>query len=256
MQLDIDRIIRETFIARAEYLPLVDSTNNRAAELAADGALPLLVAADQQTAGRGRGSNRWWTGSGALAFSLVLEGKDIGAENKPSPLVALAVGTAVAETMLPLLPDHKVGIHWPNDVYADGRKLAGILIEALANRRHIIGIGVNVNNTLADAPPELQCKAATLRDLTNRLHDPTEILIALLDRLEQEFVRLRQSPESVAAGANMLCLQCGSMLTLERSDRVVVGRCGGIAPDGALILETSEGTELVYSGTLLEQSQQ
>ncbi len=255
MSLDINRILHETFVARTEYLPVVDSTNNRAAQLAAEGALPLLVVADQQTAGRGRGSNRWWTGSGALAFSLALDGKDVGAVKKPSPLVALAVGVAVVKTVTPLLPGRNVGIHWPNDVYADERKLAGILIEVFADRRHVIGIGLNVNNSLADAPPELQSKAATMRDLTNQQYDPTEILIALLCHLEREFVKLQQDSEAVAAGANMVCLQCGKMLMQERAGRVIAGRCRGIAADGALILDTPEGEELIYSGTLLEHSQ-
>ena len=67
MPLDIDRILRETFVARAEYHPSLGSTNDRAAERAAQdgGELPLLVAAERQTAGRGRAANRWWTGPGA-----------------------------------------------------------------------------------------------------------------------------------------------------------------------------------------------
>ena len=78
---------------------------------------------------------------------------------------------------------HQVGIHWPNDVHvrisqpqgeADDRKLAGILVEVLPDRRHVIGIGLNVNNTLADAPAELRDTAATLRDLSGREHDRTE----------------------------------------------------------------------------------
>ena len=73
-----------------------------------------------------------------------------------APLVALAAAVAVAETLAPLLPDHQVGLHWPNDVLAGRQKLAGILIEVLAGGRHMVGIGVNTNNTLADAPLELR----------------------------------------------------------------------------------------------------
>jgi len=256
MSLDLDRILRETFLARAEYLPVVDSTNNRAAELTAQGPLPLLVVADQQTAGRGRGSNRWWTGAGALVFSVAVEGKEVGAHAKPSPLVALAVGKAVADTVAPLLPKHSVGIHWPNDVYVAERKLTGILIEVLPKQRHVIGIGVNVNNTMDDAPPELHSKVTTMRDLTHQQYDLTDILVALLCHLKHQFLQLQTKPEAVAAAANMVCLQCGKMLTQQRAGRVIAGRCRGIAPDGALILDTSEGAELIYSGTLLEQSQQ
>ena len=54
------------------------------------------------------------------------------ARSRPSPLVSLAAGVAVVEAMAPLLPGHEIGIHWPNDVMVEGRKLAGILIEVLA----------------------------------------------------------------------------------------------------------------------------
>ena len=167
MQFDIDRILRETFVARAEYHPSIGSTNDRAAECAAQsaGELPLLVLADQQTAGRGRGANRWWTGPGALAFSLLLDGRTVAVGGNRSPLVALAAAVAVVDAVAPLLPEHPLGIHWPNDVMVGRRKLAGILIEVLPDGRHVVGIGLNTNNTLADAPAELQSRAVTLRDL-------------------------------------------------------------------------------------------
>ena len=86
------------------------------------GELPLLVVADRQTAGRGRGANRWWTGPGALAFSLLVDGRTVGADRSRSPLVALAAAVAVVDTVAPLLPAHQVGIHWPNDVLVAERK--------------------------------------------------------------------------------------------------------------------------------------
>ena len=252
MQLDIDRIVRTTFVARAEYEPTVGSTNDRAAECAARdaGELPLLVAADRQTAGRGRGAKRWWTGPGALAFSLLVDGQTVGADRGRSPLVALAAAVAVVDTVAPLLPDCRVGIHWPNDVMVAERKLAGILIEVLPNRRHVVGIGLNTNNTLADAPAELHVTAATLRDLSRRQYDQTEILVDLLGRLEREFLRLCREPQSVAARANTLCLQRGRMLSLQWANRTIAGRCQGIAADGAILLETPAGTEPFYSGIL------
>ena len=72
--MDINRILRETFVVEAEHREELGSTNDRALERAKQGAthLPLLVIADRQTAGRGRGGNRWWTGPGSLAFSLLL----------------------------------------------------------------------------------------------------------------------------------------------------------------------------------------
>jgi BirA family biotin operon repressor/biotin-[acetyl-CoA-carboxylase] ligase len=250
MPLDIDRILQQTFVARAEYHPSLGSTNDRAAEPAARdaGELPLLVVADRQTAGRGRAAKRWWTGPGALTFSLLVEGRTVGAHEGRSPLVALAVATAVVDAVAPLLPAQALGIHWPNDVFVAGRKLAGILIEVLPDRQHVIGIGLNTNNSLTDAPAELQATAATLRDLGQRTYDQTDILVELLKRLENEFRCLCHEPQSVAARADALCLQRGQMVTLQGKDRTIAGRCRGVAADGAILIETPAGTEAFFWG--------
>ena len=252
MPLDIDRVLSETFVARAEYLPTVGSTNDYAAECAAreDGELPLLVVTDCQTAGRGRGANRWWAGPGALTFSLLMDPRQIGGERGPTPLAALAVAVAVVETVGPRLPDCRVGLHWPNDVMAGGRKLAGILIEALPDRRHIVGIGVNANNTLVDAPEELRARVGTLRDLGGCECDQTAVLVELLQRLQRAFERLSGRPEQIARQADAMCLQRGSEWVVRQGDVMTRGVCCGIADDGALRMETHDGERLCYSGTL------
>ncbi len=129
--IDVVRILRETFVARAEHHPTLGSTNDQAARCAARGVkeLPLLIVADEQTAGRGRGAKRWWTGRGALAVSLLVEAETVAAERLRSPLAALAVAAAVADTVAPLLPNHRVGINWPNDVMCE-EKVSGTVSSA------------------------------------------------------------------------------------------------------------------------------
>jgi BirA family transcriptional regulator, biotin operon repressor / biotin---[acetyl-CoA-carboxylase] ligase len=265
--LDTDRLLRETFVAQVEHCPVLDSTNDRAKQYAAGrpGLLPLLIVADRQTAGRGRGSNRWWTGTGGLACSILLDPrreKDRRGEEEtlptrspllpfsPSPLVSLAAGLAVVRTVAPLLSQETLGIHWPNDVFAAGRKLAGILIEVVPGGLYVIGIGLNTNNTIQDAPQHVRQRAVTLRDLTGREHDHTEILCALLGHLETLLRQLGTTPEAIGAEADRLCLQRGQTLTLEWGRRTACGLCLGIAPDGALILDTPEGRRTFYSGVL------
>lgn len=247
---DLERILRETFLARAEFLECVDSTNNRAAQAATDGGLlPFLIAARRQSAGRGRGLHRWWTGPGALAFSLALAPETMGVDRRRTPMASLAVGVAVVEAVASWLPIGAVGLRWPNDVLASDRKLCGILVEVLPNGRYVIGIGVNTDNTMADAPPELQSVATTLRDLTGRRFDPTESLLAVLHSLDRVFAELRAHPETVAARADGLCWQRGQRLAFQQGDRRIDGRCVGVASDGALLLETSSGVAPIYTGT-------
>ena len=250
--LDIDRILRETFVVRVEHRRSLTSTNDLASRLAAEkgGALPLLVVADRQTAGRGRGGNRWWTGRGSLAMSLLLDADVVRVGRRRTPLISLAAAVAVVETAAPLLPDHTVGIHWPNDVLAAGRKLAGVLIEVLPGGRTILGIGLNTNNSLADAPEELRGTATTLLELGGRPHDRTDVLVALLGHLEGGIVLLQSAPRRIAARADELCLQHGRTLRLQQGSRSVTGRCAGIDADGALLLETGSERRRYFSGVL------
>jgi BirA family transcriptional regulator, biotin operon repressor / biotin---[acetyl-CoA-carboxylase] ligase len=251
--LDVDRILATTFVARVEHHVTLASTNDRAAQAAREtgGAMPLLVVADCQTAGRGRGVNRWWTGPRSLAFSLSLPPEQVGAtRSKRCPLIAPAVAVGVVDALASRLPPGMLGIHWPNDVFAAGRKLAGILVEVLSDGRHIIGIGLNVNDTAAEAPEGLRDSVATLRDLTGRAYDRTEILMEVLKNLEAVLACLTSEPEKVAARADELCLQRGKILTVQQPGGAIAGRCLGIAPNGALILETSEGPRTIYSEAL------
>jgi len=249
---DPHRIVQHTFVAAVEYHPTIGSTNDRAKECAVreSSELPLLIVAGRQTAGRGRGANRWWSGPGTLACSVLLDAESLGLDRGFSPLVSLVAAAAVAESVRPLLPGHCAGIHWPNDVFVGQRKLAGILIEGLTYRRHVIGIGLNTNCTLDDAPEELRGTATTLRELTGRTHDHTEILIAILQRLEEGLRLLVCRPEQVGARANELCVQHGRTLAVEFGGRKTTGCCAGIATDGALLLDTPDGQKRFYTGVL------
>src|SRR5438309_3216915 len=75
LQFDLDRIRRQTFVRHVESHDVLASTNDRGIELAGEPNIPtpLLILAGEQTAGRGRGANRWWWGPGALTFSLVFD---------------------------------------------------------------------------------------------------------------------------------------------------------------------------------------
>jgi len=275
--IDQDRLLRETFIARTELHAEISSTNDRAQQAAAEGGpLPLLVLAERQTAGRGRRGNRWWTGSGSLAFSLLLPpwtewhalstalpdgdkqqsetphaSAPQAARHVATGLVGLAAALAVFEAVRGRLTGVPLGICWPNDVFAARRKLAGILVEVPPSGHLVVGIGINCNNTAAAAPAELQDRVATLRDLTGREQSRTEVLLDVLTALADLLDRLRADPAAVAHEANARCLQRGQWLRVEVGARLVEGRCLGIARDGALLIETREGQRTLYSGVVL-----
>ncbi len=134
------------------HLRATPSTNDRARDLAIAGAPHgTLVTAGVQTAGRGRQGRTWSAPPGsALLCSLVLRAHD--------DLLPLRAGLAVADLAGP-----GALVKWPNDVLLDGRKLAGILVEARPQDGWaVLGMGINVAVDPADLPPDVRGRAATL----------------------------------------------------------------------------------------------
>jgi BirA family transcriptional regulator, biotin operon repressor / biotin---[acetyl-CoA-carboxylase] ligase len=252
-RLDPDRLAASRALARVETYETLASTQDRAHEVARSGELgplPLLIVAEEQTAGRGRGRNRWWTGRGSLAFSLLFDPADWRLSRQPLPERSLAVGVAIIDTVRPLLEGHAVGLHWPNDVFAAGKKLAGVLIDVLPGGQHIVGIGLNVNNTFDGAPEDVRARATSLGELSGRTFDRTALVLELLGNLEAAVRASATEGERFGRRFQNLCLQLGQELTIEVGGRLNVGRCAGIAVDGALLLETAEGWQKFYSGVL------
>ncbi len=248
--IDVPRLLADCKLASVEYRGSLPSTQDRAHQLAADGKTPLLVVADAQTAGRGRGGNRWWTGGGSLAFSLLIDPVAHGLPRQPVSQASLAAGIALIDAVSVWLGDTIIGLHWPNDVFAAGRKLAGILIDVLPDGRHIVGVGLNVNNTFSAAPDEVRLRATSLIELSGQTLDRTEILILFLRAFEGMLAQLATNPAELGCRFDRCCLQIGHDLTIELANRRTTGRCAGIAPDGALLLDTLSGRQKFYSGVL------
>lgn len=255
LPLDPDRLLAETGLARVDYQQSVTSTQDLAQQWAARATaadLPLAVVAENQTAGRGREERRWWTGAGSLALSLVFDPDPWGLVPAIAPQRALVAAVAVVDVLSPVLPRHTVGIHWPNDVYVDQRKIAGLLLDVARQGRHILGLGLNVNNSLRAAPPELCETAVSLVDLTDCCHDRTALLVSLVRSLEAAFRRSAADPLHLGQRFDQLCLQVGRQLTVRIGRAQITGRCLGIAPDGALRLETTAGPRALYTGTVVK----
>ncbi|HVV90366.1 MAG TPA: biotin--[acetyl-CoA-carboxylase] ligase [Solirubrobacterales bacterium] len=138
----------------------VGSTNTVARELAAVGAPHgTVVTATEQTAGRGRQGRTWSAPPGsALLYSAVL--RPIEPRHSVLPL---AVALAVCETAEQLRPEVECKVKWPNDVHLEGRKLAGILIEARPQDGWaVLGVGLNLTIGADEFPAELRDRAISL----------------------------------------------------------------------------------------------
>jgi BirA family biotin operon repressor/biotin-[acetyl-CoA-carboxylase] ligase len=137
-----------------------DSTNERAKELAMAGAPGgLVVTADEQTAGRGRRGNEWFAPAGScLLYSALLRPFSAGG----TTLLPLAVPVAVCEAAESVAPV-RCQVKWPNDVWIDERKVAGVLVEGRPDEGWaVIGIGLNVAIPQKDFPADLRERATSL----------------------------------------------------------------------------------------------
>jgi BirA family biotin operon repressor/biotin-[acetyl-CoA-carboxylase] ligase len=162
------------------HLDLTDSTNDRARALAGAGAPHgTLVLAEEQTAGRGRQGRAWLAPRGrSLTLSIILR-----AEGEVLELLPLASAVAVCEACEEVA-EVRCTIKWPNDVWIDGRKLAGILIEGRPQEGWaVLGIGLNADAGAEELAPELRLRATSLRIATGAPADRERVLEALLGRL-------------------------------------------------------------------------
>jgi len=252
---DLDRIVAETFVEHTDYHPKLESTNDRALQLAREDAelhAATLVLADRQTAGRGRGENRWWSSAGALTFSLLLPNESLSLPPADKPKTSLVAGLAVGDAIEQLVRGEKTQLKWPNDVYLRGRKVCGILVEAIDGSGGVlvIGIGVNVNNSLSHAPDDLRSTATALCDVTGRAVPRTDLLVAILQHLELQLKKLRSGDSQLQRRWQERCLLTGQTIHVDTPSRRLVGVCRGIDEHGALLLEIGTSVERCLTGVV------
>jgi BirA family biotin operon repressor/biotin-[acetyl-CoA-carboxylase] ligase len=248
------RLRAETFVRHLEWHAELPSTNDRALSLARETALPTpaLIFAERQTAGRGRGANTWRSSAGSLTFSLLIA-PPAALPRVRMPILSLAAGLATREAVASVAKAQSVKVKWPNDVYLNGRKLAGILTEVppSVTDRVVIGIGINVNNSLDEAPHEIRQRAVTLREVLNQPVDVEDLLIALLIHLEAELHAFTLAGGLPPARWLPHCLLTGRNICLRTSASEIAGHCIGIADDGALLLDDSGMIHTVYAGEVI-----
>ena len=168
----------------------IDSTNRYLKDNYSSLEDMTLVTADYQSAGKGRGTRRWESNAGAnLLMSLLIK------DEKLYPLyrrISLTAALSVAQT-LESRGVKKAMIKWPNDVYVEGRKICGILLESVVREQMeclIIGIGINVNQT--DFADDLRHPATSLKLITGRETDLDQLKESCISQLVSNLDRLKQ----------------------------------------------------------------
>jgi BirA family biotin operon repressor/biotin-[acetyl-CoA-carboxylase] ligase len=228
-----------------EVLPEIDSTNTELMRRARAGQLePVLLVAERQSAGRGRLGRTWSSGDeGATTTDTSLPSLtlSLGLPLAPSDWsgLSLAVGLAVVESLHPALQ-----LKWPNDVWLQDRKLAGILIETASVgelRYAVIGVGINIlprdAEGLRTAPAAL-CELLPGMDAPGALARIAAPLVHAVRRFESEgFAPLRTAfhARDRLYGHELLC-----------SDGLT-GVARGVDAGGALLVHTDQGLKKITS---------
>ena len=236
------------------YEETVESTQKIAHRLAYDEAPEgTVIIAEEQLSGRGRMARRWHSPKYTGIWMSIILRPNISLPKAPQLTLLTAVATVQAiEELTGLLPE----IKWPNDILIKGKKVTGILteLEAEADRINsiIIGIGINVNQTIEDFPSELEQIATSLllekgekvsrADLIKGIFTNLEKLYLLY--LEEGFLPIKLLWESYA-------ISIGKRITARTLTHSIIGKAQGITDDGVLMIEDDHGKiHHVYSADI------
>jgi BirA family transcriptional regulator, biotin operon repressor / biotin---[acetyl-CoA-carboxylase] ligase len=211
------------------------------------GERPLLVAAEEQSAGRGRRGRRWYSTPGAgITFSL---GRRVRRPARELAGLSLVAGIAVVRA-LHALGLGRVRLKWPNDLVVDGAKLGGILVETRGASHVVIGIGLNYRRTRG-LQAKVRRKLAFIDELAhvsrNRVIQAVGVgLLETLERFDaQGFDGLRADWEALDAYA-------GQRLRVRLADgRTLSGIAVGIGENGSLRIRNKRGMQAVTSGRVV-----
>lgn len=251
------------FIKTMVTREVVDSTSTLAAELVREHqcALPLVVWARTQTHGRGRGSHQWWSDHDSLTLTLAVDAREHGLSVEVEPRLALATAVAIISALNDLgLGSPALGIRWPNDIEADGRKLGGILPERVETPRgHVtlVGIGLNVRTNLTLAPPDVRAMATSLASLHATPLDETifaRLVTAILSQLECVLPRLAIEDRTLAHEWCQLDLLRNRWVHVDLGTHRVAGWGQGIDDQGALCLHDGHHRQRVFGGQVIRDT--
>jgi BirA family biotin operon repressor/biotin-[acetyl-CoA-carboxylase] ligase len=203
----------------------------------------LVIATDEQTAGRGRHGRTWWDAPGrSLLFSVLLRP---GIPLARFPLLGMAMACAMSEAGSAITGE-PLAVKWPNDVLHAGRKLCGILAESrpgAAGHVLVVGAGINVNQEAGDFPDELRSRATSLRVAWGgRELDREDLLAAVLERFERyRGIAALDGPEALRE-AILPCLpQPGTRIVVQTPEGRVEGTVEAILATGALLIQDATG---------------
>ena len=224
---------------------LTDSTNARAKEYIKNGSepLPALFVADGQTAGRGRMGRSFYSPEGTGLYATLL----FAAPESEDRLLSLTsfAAVAAAEAIDELL-SVRVEIKWVNDLYKNGRKVAGILAESFERcSQRYIALGIGINLSTSDFPEELKEKAGALSEEKVSRGNADKLALLFSEKL-LSFLELEDTAPIIDAYRARSCV-IGRRISFIQSGKETFGTATGITPLGALTVSLDSGGDITLS---------
>lgn len=236
-------LARELSLPRVVARERVGSTMDEAHRLAAEGAVAgTLVVAELQEAGRGRAGRRWHSAPRAGVWGTLIERPR---DAQAIEVLSLRVGLRLARVLERWTPA-PIRLKWPNDLFVGARKLAGVLIEARwrEQRPDWVAIGVGVN--LIVPPDQPDATALVDAGATGRVPDARQVLADMVPALRAAAFATGPLTASELAEFAARDLAAGRRLL-----EPVPGTARGISADGALLIESTDGTVACRAGSLV-----
>ena len=249
--LDCDKITAQVKCLKLDLIPVIDSTNQFLLDRV--GQLPqgAVCLAEYQEAGRGRRGRQWLSPFGSNLYLSMYWRLDAGMAAAMG--LSLVVGVAIAEALQSLGADD-IKVKWPNDLYYQDKKLAGILIEMTGQAGEaahlVIGMGLNVAMTEQEGTG-IEQAWTNLAQACGSLPERNQLAATLIQRLHETLKQYEQvGLDGFIERWNRLDNYLDRPVKLLIGERVVEGIARGINSQGALLLETEQGLTPYVGGEI------
>ncbi len=242
-------------------LETVASTNEIAADLARSGAPAWgVVVAETQTAGKGRHRRKWHSPPGlGIWMSVILRPVlPVKYLNLINLLAAFTLAHDLEQQARVFTRGQlHIRLKWPNDLLVDGKKLSGILLESsLSGNRPefvILGIGLNVNQSERDFPPELQTRAVSLAMLTGMQWQREALLAGFLEAFYENYHRyLPENLEAVRQLYQEKVLFRNQPVEIRNETTTYRGTFAGITAEGYMVLKQNGQEKIITTGEIFD----
>ena len=229
-------------------LTCVDSTNNHTSNLLSHSVMPegTIVLTEEQLDGKGNRGRKWVSEPGKnLTLSLVLYPNFLSPSDqfRLNEMASLAVRDTVAE-----LTSKDTFVKWPNDIYVDRSKIAGILIENSIRKQKIthsvIGIGLNINQKVFDVSIANPTSMALQKGCDHSLE---QCLKVLCNKLESYYLKLKFNPRSVSKAYLDRLYLMEEWASYRILDKISEAKIVGLSGTGELLLENRKGTKTAFN---------